>query len=79
MITMVTIEPRTKSSSISHSFTGEHVEDGSDEKADTQGDHCDIEHAGHLRPTSLFRLGRAAAAPEPESGSAGAAKCVESH
>jgi hypothetical protein len=30
--------------SLSHSFAGEHVEDGGDEKADADWDHHEIEH-----------------------------------
>jgi hypothetical protein len=29
---------------VSHSFTGEDIEDGGDEKADAERDHCGIEH-----------------------------------
>jgi hypothetical protein len=33
---------------VSHSFTGEDIEDGSGEKADADRDHYDIEHGGYL-------------------------------
>ena len=46
MMTMVTIEPRMSSSSISHSFAGEHIEDGGDEEADAERDHHEIKHGG---------------------------------
>jgi hypothetical protein len=31
---------------VSHSFAGEHVEDGSDEEADADRNHHEIEHGG---------------------------------
>jgi hypothetical protein len=31
---------------VSHSFAGEYIEDGGDEKADADRDHCSIEHGG---------------------------------
>src|SRR5215471_11848509 len=56
MMTMVTIEPSTYSSSIavSHSFTGQHVQDGSDEEADAERQHRDIKHGNYLRNCSIF-------------------------
>jgi hypothetical protein len=37
---------------VSHSFTGEDIEDGGDEKADAERDHHNIKHREYL-PTSL--------------------------
>jgi len=34
---------------VSHSFAGEHIEDGRGKKADTYGDHSDIEHVITLK------------------------------
>jgi hypothetical protein len=43
---------------LSHSFAGEHVQDGGEEEADAQGDHHKIEHvitsAGVLQTLKIF-------------------------
>ena len=54
---------------VSHSFTGEDVEDGGDEEAHAERDHDGIKHGNNLRiyPFSGVRRGA-----EPKSGLAGA-------
>ena len=54
---------------VSHSFAGEHVEDGSGEEADADHDQYDIEHG--YNPRVYHFLGRAPWR-KPESGLAGA-------
>jgi hypothetical protein len=55
--------------SLSHSFAGEHVEDGGDEKTDADCDHHEIEHLTYLsrRPVDpgIFAL-RFAMNAEPD-------------
>jgi hypothetical protein len=43
---------------LSHSFTGEHIEDRGDKKADANRDHPDIEHDGSapFKPSDARRL-----------------------
>jgi hypothetical protein len=53
---------------VSHSFAGEHVEDGSDEEADADRNHHEIEHGVTLRGIERNRdptdVGAAATNPE---------------
>jgi hypothetical protein len=51
---------------LSHSFAGEHIEDGGDEKADAEGDHSDIEHDGSAPSNHQTR----GSSPTPASGPA---------
>jgi hypothetical protein len=53
---------------VSHSFTGEHVEDGSGEKADAQHDHHNIKHGSNPR---VYPFSGMTHDPEPESRLAG--------
>ena len=50
---------------VSHSFTGEDIEDGGGEKADTQHDHHSIKHGGNPR---VYPFSGVPHGPEPESG-----------
>jgi hypothetical protein len=49
---------------VSHSFAGEHVEDGGGEKPDAERDHHDIKHGEYLLPT-VYLVSGAPEVPVP--------------